>query len=160
MSMHEDVALIDAFYAAFARKDGAFMAGCYAESARFSDPVFPDLDARHARAMWRMFCETPGSDLSIRHRDVAGEDGRVTAHWDADYTFSLTGRAVKNSIDASFEIVGGKIVRHVDRFDFWKWTRMALGLPGVLLGWSPIVRGKVRSQAAARLQKFMADRSL
>ena len=31
---------------------------------------------------------------------------------------------------------GDKIVKHVDDFNMWKWTRMALGLPGMLLGWS------------------------
>jgi hypothetical protein len=34
---------------------------------------------------------------------------------------------------------------------------MALGVPGVLLGWSPIVQSKVRSQAAAGLAKFEAE---
>jgi hypothetical protein len=110
--------------------------------------------------MWRMFCETPGSDLMVTFRDVEADDARGTAHWDARYTFSLTGRKVENSIDASFEIEHGKIVRHTDRFDFWKWSRMALGVPGVLLGWTPIVRGKVQSQARDRLEKFMGGRRL
>src|SRR5436190_2219712 len=36
-------ALIQRFYAAFAARDGAAMAACYAPDATFSDPVFTDL---------------------------------------------------------------------------------------------------------------------
>ena len=43
-----------------------------------------------------------------------------------------------------------------DRFDFWRWSRQALGAPGVLLGWTPMLRGKVRGQAGANLQRFLA----
>ena len=49
----------------------------------------------------------------------------------------------------------GQIVRHKDRFDFWRWSRQALGAPGVLLGWTPVIRNKVRGQAAANLRKFL-----
>jgi hypothetical protein len=154
--MHANAKLISDFYTAFTRKDGVAMGACYADSARFSDPVFPDLDASQVRAMWRMFCETPGSDLSVTFSGVEADDASGRAHWDAHYTFGLTKRQVENSIDASFELLDGKIVRHIDRFDFWKWTRMALGTPGVLLGWTPIVQGKVRRQARARLDAFIA----
>ena len=48
---------------------------------------------------------------------------------------------------AAFRFEDGLIIDHRDSFDFWKWTRMALGVPGTLLGWSPIVQGKVRKQS-------------
>ena len=55
-----------------------------------------------------------------------------SAHWEAHYLFSATGRKVLNRIDAEFEFDhAGLIVRHRDRFDFWAWSRQALGLPGV-----------------------------
>jgi hypothetical protein len=50
------------------------------------------------------------------------------------------------------------ITRHRDRFNFWSWSRQALGAPGLLLGWTPFLRQKVRAQAAANLQKFLAQR--
>ena len=50
----------------------------------------------------------------------------------------------------------GLITRHTDRFDFWRWSRQALGAPGLLLGWSPFLRAKVRGQAAASLRRFLA----
>jgi ketosteroid isomerase-like protein len=147
--------IVEDFYGAFARKDHATMARCYADDATFSDPVFPRLDAEHARGMWRMFCQ-PGNDLRI---DLASHDvqGKVArGRWIAHYTFQATGRPVVNVIDATFDLENGKIVRHVDRFDFWKWSRQALGAPGLLLGWTPIVQNKVRRVAAARLEEFLA----
>ena len=46
------------------------------------------------------------------------------------------------------------VIRHVDRFDFWRWSRQALGAPGWLLGWTSLLRGKVRAQAAKGLAAF------
>ena len=43
--------LIERFYGAFAEKDGAAMASCYAPDVRFSDPVFPDLRGAEAGAV-------------------------------------------------------------------------------------------------------------
>ena len=62
-----------------------------------------------------------------------------------------------NSIDARFELQPGRArsCSHKDRFDFWRWSRQALGAPGVLLGWTPVIRNKVRGQAAANLRKFL-----
>jgi hypothetical protein len=40
----------------------------------------------------------------------------------------------------------------------WRWTRQALGPVGLLLGWTPWLAGRVRSQAAAGLAKFRAAR--
>ncbi|MFY7942354.1 MAG: nuclear transport factor 2 family protein, partial [Burkholderiaceae bacterium] len=70
--------------------------------------------------------------------------------------FSKTGRQVLNQIDAQFEFSDGLIHRHIDRFDFWRWSRQALGAPGVLLGWSSFLRGQVQQQAARSLDAFVA----
>ena len=59
-----------------------------------------------------------------------------------------------NVIEANFSFEDGVIKKHDDRFDLWRWTRQALGPTGILLGWSPIVQGKVRGQAAAALRKW------
>ena len=75
---------------------------------------------------------------------------------EATYTFAATGRRVHNVIDAEFRFENGLIIEHTDRFDFWRWSRMALGAPGMLLGWTPIVRNKVRGQARAGLDAFLA----
>lgn len=132
------------------------MASSYADRARFSDPVFPDLDAAEARAMWRMLTRR-AQDFSLTFSGVSADDTRGRAHWEATYLFSATGRRVHNVIDAEFEFEGGKIVRHVDRFDFWRWSRMALGPTGVLLGWTPLLQKKVQATARKGLDRFLAD---
>jgi ketosteroid isomerase-like protein len=138
--------LIDQFYEAFAKGDHATMASCYHDEASFSDPVFVDLDATGVRGMWRMLCER-ATDLEIIHSDVHADDSSGRAHWDAHYTFAATKRKVHNRIDASFKFRDGKIIEHRDHFDFWAWSRMAIGPMGLLLGWSPFVRYKVRGLA-------------
>jgi len=152
--MHPNATLIDQFYRAFAAGDAATMAAAYASNAHFSDPVFQNLHGDEPGAMWRMLVSR-ASDLVVVHSKVEADDRSGSAHWDATYTFGATGRQVHNQIDARFEFDGGKITRHVDTFDLWKWTRMALGVPGVLLGWSPLVQNKVRTQANAQLKRYM-----
>jgi ketosteroid isomerase-like protein len=155
--MHPHAQLIQSFYQAFSRHDGEAMAACYHPEARFSDPVFPDLSAEQVGNMWRMFCSgAANTKLDVTFRDVRGDDASGSAHWDARYNFGS--RPVLNSIDASFQFKDGKIYRHTDRFDFYKWTRMALGPAGLLLGWTPMVQNKVRKQARARLDEFSAKR--
>jgi ketosteroid isomerase-like protein len=153
-----NAALIDRFYEAFGRRDAETMAACYAPDATFSDPVFQNLRGAEVPSMWRMLCEG-ATDLKVVHSEVRADGDRGSAHWDADYTFSATGRPVHNEIDASFAFRDGLIAEHVDRFDLWKWTRQALGPVGLALGWSPPVQNKVRAQARARLDEFMATRS-
>lgn len=152
--MSIETALIERFYTAFQQKDWATMAACYHPEVQFSDPAFPDLRGPEPGAMWRMLLESATS-LEISYRDVVGEGGRGGCHWEARYPFSQTGRQVLNRIDASFEFKDGLIYRHRDVFDFWAWSRMALGLPGLLLGWSPFLRNKVQRTAGGRLQRFI-----
>lgn len=150
--MHENGRLIETLYRSLAARDAAGMAACYHPEIHFTDEVF-DLRGPQVAAMWRMLC-VRGGDLQIAFTDVAADDRSGRAHWDARYTFSATGRKVHNSIDARFEFADGKIVRHVDRFDFWRWSRQALGLPGALLGWSGFLRAKVARTAARGLSRF------
>lgn len=153
-------ATIETLYAAFKRLDAATMAGCYAEDTRFDDEVFSLRGRREVGGMWGMLCAATaakGRDVwRLEVRDVTER----SAHWDAHYRFSATGRMVLNRIDASFEFdPQGLITRHVDRFDFWAWSRQALGAPGLLLGWTPLLRNKVRRQAAANLKRHLESTS-
>lgn len=153
--MSPETEVITRFYTAFQRKDWAAMAACYHPDAHFADPAFPDLRGKQPGAMWRMLIEGATS-LDITFRDVQGEAGKGRAHWEAVYPFSQTGRQVHNRIDAEFEFKDGLIWRHRDRFDFYAWSRMALGATGLLLGWTPILRNKVQRLAGGRLEKFIA----
>ena len=144
--------LLHDFYTAFARHDHAAMAACYHEEARFSDPVFPDLDAAGVRAMWRMLLGG-GTDLRITFKVLHEDASSARAQWEAFYTFGRTGRRVHNSIASEFTFKDGLIHTQRDRFDLWRWSRQALGSTGLLLGWTPMVKKKVRAMAAARLAK-------
>lgn len=153
--MHPHHTLLEQLYQAFQRKDGAAMTACYAPDARFQDAVF-DLRGPEVGAMWRMLCRR-GKDLELVYNGVEADADGGRAHWEATYTFSTTGRKVLNIIDARFVFRDGLIVDHTDSFNFWTWSRQALGPTGLLLGWTPMLQNKVRATARAGLDKFMAD---
>ena len=152
--MHPNENLLERFYTSFGKRDFADMNSCYAPDAEFSDPVFA-LRGKRVGAMWHMLCES-GKDLRITFRDLRADDTSGSVHWEAYYTFSMTGRSVHNVVEGTFVFRDGKILRHSDRFDFWKWSRMALGFSGVLLGWSSLLRRQVQKRADANLQRFLS----
>lgn len=145
-------ALIERFYRAFAQRDAATMAACYGPGAHFRDPVF-ELEGAQIGKMWKMLCAR-GADLRIDHANVRADAASGDADWQAWYSFSATGRAVHNIVHARFRFADGLIVEHIDTFDFWRWARQALGAAGLLLGWTPLLRTKVRAQAMQALQRY------
>lgn len=151
--MHPNEQTIKRFYTGFSRRDYASMIACYDPAIQFSDKVFT-LSGKAAGAMWHMLCES-GKDLTVTFKGIHADETHGTAHWEATYTFSATGRKVHNIIEAEFEFSGGQIIRHRDRFNFWRWSRLALGPTGLLLGWTPFVRRKVQATAARNLEKFI-----
>ncbi len=145
--------LIERFYAAFARRDGAAMAACYTPDIRFHDPAFGELRGDEPGAMWRMLTGR-ADDLEVRLSEHSADGDQGSAHWLADYTFSATGRPVHNDVQARFRFRGGLICDHEDRFSFWAWSRQALGPAGLALGWTPLLRARVRREARAGLEAF------
>jgi ketosteroid isomerase-like protein len=154
---HPNDELIQRLYAAFAGRDGEAMAACYAPNARFSDPVFTDLRDDEPGSMWRMLTGR-ARDLEVGLAEHEADDRRGSAHWLADYTFS-TGRRVHNDIRAEFRFEEGLIAEHRDSFSFYAWARQALGPVGLALGWTPIIRARVRREARAGLDEFRAGAS-
>ena len=152
--MHPNAALIEKFYSSFKELDGDGMAECYNEKVAFSDPVFPKLHGARAAAMWKMLCAN-ARDFELLFSDIQADEFMGSAHWEAKYVFSKTGRKVHNTIDASFRFQDGKIIQHIDTFNFWKWSRMALGPTGMILGWTPLVKNTIRNQAAKNLDAFI-----
>jgi len=153
--VNDHSALLDTFYRAFQARDGAAMAACYHPGGKFSDPVFPDLSAREAGAMWQMLCRR-GKDLRVEYRILSANAQHGQVRWEAWYTFSASGRPVHNQIDASFEFRDGKIFRHRDDFDFPRWAAQALGFKGWLLGRTRFLQGSVQKSAAKSLNASMA----
>lgn len=152
--MHSNERLIEKFYQAFQKRDYKGMNECYHPNIEFSDAVFKDLKGDRAKAMWEMLCSR-AADLDIVFTNIKANDKTGSAHWDATYTFSKTGNKVLNSIDAQFEFRDGKIIKHTDTFDLWKWASQALGIKGQLLGWLPMVQNAIRKEASSNLDHFL-----
>lgn len=148
------MSLLHTFYTAFAQRDWAVMGACYRAEARFSDPVFPDLDAHGVKAMWKMLLDGD-TDLCISFTVLKEDERGGRVQWEAFYSFGKQRRKVHNRITSDFTFKEGLILTQLDRFNFWRWSRQALGISGVLLGWTPMVRRKVREMAAARLRASM-----
>ncbi|MEP7278741.1 MAG: nuclear transport factor 2 family protein [Bacteroidota bacterium] len=153
--MNGNEQLIKRFYTAFQALDYATMQDCYSKEAVFSDAVFGLLQAPELRAMWEMLCKN-AKDFSLRFSDICLLDEEyATCRWIASYTFSATGRRVVNDVKAYMRIENGRITEHTDKFDLWKWSRQALGLSGLLLGWNGFIQNKVHRNARKRLDAFM-----
>ena len=144
------------FYSSFARLDYPAMQKWYHPQAQFSDPVFPALYGKEILAMWHMLVESgKKSGLVVTFELLHASETQAQGVWKATYSFS--GRKVRNVITASMQIENGKIIRHTDAFDFWRWSRMALGPTGYLLGWTNLIRSKVQHTVRDRLDTFISQ---
>ncbi len=148
--------IIKKFYTAFAAQDAETMVSCYADDVVFRDPAFGELKGERAKGMWRMLIGRAKGNLKVTFSDVEAKGDNGSGHWVAKYAYGSSKRKVVNEIDSQFEFKDGKISKHTDHFDMWKWSRMALGLPGLLLGWSSFIKSKVNKQANKGLDAFMA----
>lgn len=149
--------IVNEFYAALARRDGEAMASCYHDDVVFEDPVFGVLSGQNARDMWRMLC-SGSTDLTVTHQVLESTPTAATTAWVAHYTFPRTGRRVSNDVTARMIIAEDGIVDHRDSFSIWGWSAQALGPLGRLLGWTPLMRARIRATSAASLESFQARR--
>ncbi len=149
--------IITDFYNAFSRGDYQSMQQHYHDEIIFYDPAFGELKGEEAKKMWQMLIERSGGKISIQFSNVTADDKVGSAHWEAKYIFRQTGRKVHNRIDAKFEFKDGKISRHTDHFNLWKWSRQALGLSGWLLGFTGVFRNKLQHQTKTLLKKYMQN---
>jgi ketosteroid isomerase-like protein len=152
--MNRNEKLITQFYTAFQNSDYKAMADCYHPDITFSDPVFPLLKGKEVTSMWAMLCQRKADPASRTFYKVHADENTGSAHWEAKYNFPLNGRFVHNVIEAAFTFKDGKIIRHIDSFDFYRWSRMAFGWKGLLLGWTPFFKNKVRVSVRGRLDQF------
>lgn len=154
--MHPNEQLINTFYMAFGKRDYATMNACYHPDAEFSDEVFTDLKGKQVQAMWHMLCSA-STDLVITYKNVAADNNYGQCYWDAFYSFSATKRKVHNKVASGFTFKEGLIIKQEDSFNFYAWSRMALGTTGLLLGWLPFTKSKIRERAAKNLAEFIKN---
>lgn len=141
--------IITKFYTAFSNLDAEAMASCYHDDIEFEDPGFGKLKGEHAKNMWRMLCQT-AQDITVTFDSVTEN----SAHWEAIYSFSQTGRRVHNIIDAKFEFKDGLIIKHTDDFDLHNWAKQALGFKGLVLGKTSFFQKKLIQKTGGLLAKF------
>jgi ketosteroid isomerase-like protein len=148
-------ATIQALYAALDAHDGDAAAACYTDDAVFEDPAFGRLTHGAVKDMWRMLAAR-SPDLAVTlHSFGVEDDGRSGwAHWSATYTFTATGRAVLNEIDARFQFADGLIREHVDTFPLRRWGAQALGAKGAVLGRTPLLSRMVQRQTRTSLTDY------
>jgi hypothetical protein len=155
--VHPNAELITRFYEAFAKQQSAPMRASYAPTATFSDEVFPGLQGDEIGDMWAMLCER-AKNFRLEFRDVTADDTTGHAHWEAWYLFGGK-RQVHNVIEASFTFRDGRIVTHVDQFDFHRWSAQAIGLMGSLLGGTSWLKNTVRAQSKKTLAAWRAKQA-
>jgi hypothetical protein len=152
--MHPNALRITEFYEGFSRLDPAPMVKLYAPHAHFSDPAFPNLNGDEVTDMWTMLCRS-AKDFSLTFSGVNADDTSGSAHWEARYLFGGK-RPVHNIIDAKFVFRDGLVIDHVDTFDFYRWSKQAMGPLGLLLGWTPILPALVQGRTRTLLASYRA----
>ncbi|GAA4272222.1 nuclear transport factor 2 family protein [Aquimarina gracilis] len=148
--------VIEAFYTGLSELDADKMVSCYHNDIVFEDPGFGVLEGERAKGMWRMLCKS-AQNFKVEFSQVQANDQTGSAHWEAWYTFSQTGRRVHNVIDAKFEFKDGKIIKHTDHFNLHRWASQAIGWKGKLLGGTLFFKKKLMQQTNRMLDKFITS---
>ena len=155
-NIQEDVA--QQFYTAFAKKDYLELARFYHNDLSFTDPAFGTLSRSETLAMWEMLF-TSADDLDINFKLLTSGDNFVVVEWRANYSFGSKKRFVKNIIKAKLLIEDDLIIRHIDSFNLYRWSRQAMGIAGWLIGWTGFFRRKLQKQTRSRLASFISKKS-
>jgi ketosteroid isomerase-like protein len=151
--------IITKFYEAFNNLDADAMCSYYHDDVIFEDPAFGVLKGQRAKRMWEMLCASQkDKDFRVISSNIKVNENIGSAHWEAFYTFSKTGRKVHNKIDASFQIKDGLIIKHTDTFNLHKWAGQAIGIKGLLFGGMNFFKTKLQKQTNYLLDKYMAEK--
>ena len=152
-------ALVTRFYDCFARLDAQGMNACLHPEISFSDPVFPNLRGPQVASMWSMLMASAARHpeaFQLKYEFVFLEERKAQVHWQASYLYGGS-RQVRNKVLATMSFWDGKIVRHVDGFNFYAWSKQALGLSALVLGWHAKYRSAVQAAAGKQLSIFMGQ---
>lgn len=154
--MNKNEEIIHRLYTALQKLDHEGMIRCYHPNAIFNDPVFELKSKEEIAGMWTMLCSR-AKEFEFHYDGVKAGEYEGKARLKAKYLFSQTDRIVHNHINAKFKFKEGLIIEHIDSFSFWRWSRQALGFPGLLMGWTSFLQKKVQKQAFINLKRFMGE---
>ncbi|MBC7472696.1 MAG: nuclear transport factor 2 family protein [Candidatus Sericytochromatia bacterium] len=150
---------ISGFYTAFQKNNAEGMIKYYHDDIEFEDPAFGKLKGDRAKNMWRMLSEVGKGNIKVTYKNIHIDGDKGSAEWEAIYNFSETGREVHNKVKANFEFKDGLIYKHIDSFDLWAWSKMALGgFTGYVLGFTPIFKNKLNIETNKKLDQFIEKR--
>ena len=147
--------LIEKFYTSFSSGNVKGMTSCYHKDITFRDPVFGTLKGVKAVKMWEMLMARRTDSTTISFDNINASIDQGTATWTAKYLYGNKKRKVTNVVTAKFKFKDGKIIKHVDTFDLWKWSQQALGIVGFLIGWTPFMKNKIQKTTKGQLDDFM-----
>ncbi len=150
---------IHQFYTAFKNGDTDNMFSYYDLNIKFIDPIFGLLHNNDVLSMWSMLIEKSQGNLSIELSNVKADAFLGSATWIATYNYGKTKRKVVNKIYANFHFKDGLIIKHTDNFDLWKWSTQALGLKGLIFGWTGFMHKKIQKKAIISLKKYKNSHS-
>jgi hypothetical protein len=145
---------IEKLYTALQDLDEETMISCYHPEATFKDPVFELSSKKEIAGMWTMLCKR-AKEFEFHFDQVWADEEKGKARLKAKYLFSKTNRMVYNNINARFKFKDGLIIEHIDSFNFWRWSRQALGFPGILLGWTSFFQKKVQRKAYKNMKVYI-----
>ena len=147
--------LLDKFYSSFKHGDANLMNDCYHPNVEFKDPAFGILKEGKPSLMWEMLLSNKEAAPKISFKILEADVHSGKAEWKAEYFFGPQKRRVINNVKSEFIFNDGKIIKHTDTFDIWKWSKQALGPLGYLLGWTPLMKVIVQKMANKNLDKYM-----
>ena len=149
--MHRNSQLLQQLYSSLNHRYSEPIAACYHPAATFRDIAFDLQGKEEIRAMWQMIC---GGDISATFSILRADDREGLVKVVDEYTFTDTGRRVRNPIESSFRFQDGLIIQHVDSCDARAWASMALGgITGFLAGRIRFLRAwKARTKLRPFLQ--------
>ena len=148
--MHPHAELLHTLFAAVERRDAKAIAECYHADATFRDIAFDLHGKKEIHDMWRMICS---GDIRPTFNIVHADD--VSGHVKVvdEYTFTDTGRKVRNVIDSRFLFTDHLVAAHRDECDPRAWAAMAIGgVGGFLAGRVGLLR---RWKARRKLARFV-----
>ena len=149
--------LINKFYTSFSDGDVKGMLACYHKDIVFHDPAFGRLKGERAFEMWEMLLSQKKADTIISFENIQATTEKGQANWTAEYVYE--NRKVINHVSATFKFKESKIIEHTDTFNLWEWSRQALGVTGLLIGWTPFMKNKIQQTTNLKLDKFIQKHS-
>jgi limonene-1,2-epoxide hydrolase len=118
---NENIALVQSFCDAFARRDTDEILGFFTEDAVYHNMPMPPTSGKAAiRNVLDMFLK-PAQSVEFETLYIAG-DGDVV-HTERIDRFDIAGKKIELPVAGVFEVKDGKIAAWRDYFDMATWTR-------------------------------------